>query len=46
MVGESKCQDVSSHLIAVSVVMAVQMMGGGISGTLSRIFGLVPSYLM
>ena len=38
MAGGSKCQDVSSHPIAVGVVVAVQKVGGGISGTLRRIF--------
>ena len=42
----SKCQDTLLHPISVGVVMAVQKVGGGISGTSSRIFGLAPSHLM
>ena len=36
----SMCRDASSHPIAVGVIVAVQKVGGGISGTSSRIFGL------
>ena len=44
--GGSKCRDALSCPIAVGVVVAVQKVGGGISGTLSRIFGLARSHLM
>ena len=43
--GGSKCQDMSSCPIAVGIVVAVQKVGGGTSGTLRRIFGLAPSHL-
>ena len=44
--GGSKHRDASLRPIAVGIVMAVQKVGGGISGTLSRIFRLAPSHLM
>ena len=36
----SMCRDASSRPIAVGVIVAVQKVGGGISGTSSRILGL------
>ena len=42
----SKGQDMSLHPIAVGIIIAVQKVGGGISGTLSRIFRLAHSHLM
>ena len=43
--GGSKCQDVLLCPIAVGVIMAVQKVGGGISGTSRRIFRLAHSHL-
>ena len=41
----SLCQDMSLCPIAVGIIMAVQKVGGGTSGTSRRNFGLAPSHL-